>query len=570
MAELEYITEANKPSKLKQIKIEAEKLGYLRSGSRINTILRYKLTKNFHPYEKNAAIYRGFITDKKGNTYDVAVCLTSANTPVFDTDGEGYAVYTGKSTSVNRCTVEIFGLHDGKDDATFEAHYRYYWDEKPTSSDFGDCKQMFNDMMGGVYLEDFFIRNQEKLSSDCIGKFDDIINGGETDVTSFAARTAAKTAAKKDAFWQGKIKVKNGFVWSVTDKGLEVSVFYRNECSEVSLVNAALAKIWEKELLHTFRRSNIKDLKGISGEGKFMRDKSFNGYRMNYDLFFNSKNNTFEYCNMTTAKLITTASPTYADVNTWTSSTRDGRIHICDHTGDTSPYIKALCTDILLHSPRIKKYSGVNYIGIPYRDILEFIDSVSRRIPETPVDPPKEESPTILKTDNQEQVVVKAANAKDYENMSIQELEKLRSNLAVKKSSFKKKGKDISEIETALLQVRAAITAKKEGKPVVANTKNTAEKNAPVTTNVATKVPTGIKISSEAKMKMQAWHTGIRGFNIDSAGEAKLKMNYWACIELGYAEEAAKIKAVADRKGYVLESINMNSLYESLSNYINR
>ena len=64
-----------------------------------------------------------------------------------------------------------------------------------------------------------------------------------------------------------------------------------------------------------------------------------------------------------------------------------------------------------------------------------------------------------------------------------------------------------------------------------------------------------IKAKQEAVDKMTKWHNGERGFNIKSASASKLKLNYKVCKELGFDEEANKIKAVADQKGVVLESV---------------
>ena len=61
------------------------------------------------------------------------------------------------------------------------------------------------------------------------------------------------------------------------------------------------------------------------------------------------------------------------------------------------------------------------------------------------------------------------------------------------------------------------------------------------------------KAERDAIEKMTAWHNGTRGFNAKSASEAKLKLNYKVCKELGFDREASLIKAEADSRGIVLE-----------------
>ena len=58
--------------------------------------------------------------------------------------------------------------------------------------------------------------------------------------------------------------------------------------------------------------------------------------------------------------------------------------------------------------------------------------------------------------------------------------------------------------------------------------------------------------------KMKAWHEGTRKQNLSNCSDAKLKMNYKVCKELGYDKEMDQIETEAKKRNLVLESISMN------------
>ena len=58
--------------------------------------------------------------------------------------------------------------------------------------------------------------------------------------------------------------------------------------------------------------------------------------------------------------------------------------------------------------------------------------------------------------------------------------------------------------------------------------------------------------------KMKAWHEGTRKQNLSNCSDAKLKMNYKVCKELGYEEEMKKIEDEAKKRELTLESLSLN------------
>lgn len=62
------------------------------------------------------------------------------------------------------------------------------------------------------------------------------------------------------------------------------------------------------------------------------------------------------------------------------------------------------------------------------------------------------------------------------------------------------------------------------------------------------------KANSSAYTKMEAWHKGVRKQNLANCSDAKLKMNYKVCKELGYDREMELIQKEANKRGIMLES----------------
>ena len=70
-----------------------------------------------------------------------------------------------------------------------------------------------------------------------------------------------------------------------------------------------------------------------------------------------------------------------------------------------------------------------------------------------------------------------------------------------------------------------------------------------------TKMSKGAK--SAAYDKMKAWHDGTRKQNLSNCSDAKLKMNYKVCKELGYDKECEMIEDEAKKRNLTLESLTL-------------
>ena len=77
------------------------------------------------------------------------------------------------------------------------------------------------------------------------------------------------------------------------------------------------------------------------------------------------------------------------------------------------------------------------------------------------------------------------------------------------------------------------------------------------------------KAQKAAYDKMKAWHEGTRKQNLGTCSDAKLKMNYKVCKELGYDKECGLIEDEAKKRDLALESISLNELIQFINESIN-
>ena len=517
------ITEATKPSKLRKISTTKESSSNRWRGPYNKVEKFFDLDKDENcVYSRFQDLYRGFITDKKGNEYDV--CVTLKHTSVYlDPHGNSHGVVDGPS----RLTVEIYGLHDDKDDATFIADFKYYGKDT-------DHKDMaiLSDLEKGIYLEDYFSKHLDDLSPDCAGKFDDIANGGDSSAVSFYDKARQQEKIAKDKFWSTKICVRPEFAWSVKNGVVEINMSSTSGDSDLTIPNRVAGEYFEKYLLSEFDINNVSDLNGLFGMGVLKVGNNL-GTLYSGRLYVDTKSNKLALIDPAKMKIEKelgvgfrgtqiSANPKYASqyVATWFE---------------------------LAFSAWKKTQKKTDYVQSHYRELMYSKNYYNY---------------TKLMSANDAREMA----GRDWEDM-IKKSEwdgqkVIVMNIQILKDVMDKVPK--SKIDTVPVEEKPVETPVKEKPAVSVTPVSNSNSSAPAG------IPAGIKISTEAKMKMQAWHTGIRGFNVKSAGEAKLKMNYWACVSMGYDKEANIIKQEADSRGIVLESLRRSVKVTSLFDYIKR
>lgn len=118
-----------------------------------------------------------------------------------------------------------------------------------------------------------------------------------------------------------------------------------------------------------------------------------------------------------------------------------------------------------------------------------------------------------------------SVNAKDLGEFS----REINTNFTVNADTPDTSVNDLPEIETTVKPIEAPVK-KERGKDTVM----------------------GKGAQSAAVDKMTAWHEGTRRQNVGAMSDAKLKMNYNVCVDLGFDKEVEILKAEAEKRGLEL------------------
>lgn len=504
------ITEAVKPSKLKKISTTKESSTTKWRGGYYDKVDKFFNLEDEDNcvYSKFQDLYRGFISDKKGNEYDVCVTVKR-----IDVHKDNW----GRLVGPFRMAVEIYGLHDDKDDAVFIADFKYY----STDTNFKST-DILDDLQKGIYLEDYFSKHLGSLSPECVGKFDDIASGGDATAASFYDKARAREKLAKDKFWSTKVCVRPEFAWSVKNGVVEVSMSSTSNDSDLTVPDRVVGKYFEKYLLSEFDVTNLADLNGLFGKGIIVCGNR-KGFLYSGKMYVDTVSERLVLIDPAKMKIEKelgvefegaqiSADPKYASqyVATWFEMAFDA----WKKTQTKTDYVRQTYHD-LMYDNNIWRYNKVMTASDAKKIAGDNFNAMIKNA--------KWDGQKVIKMDIQVlREVIKYVN--DYVNDKLPK----------------------TKIDTLPSMDRAD--------------------SLPVAGSNAKEIPAGVKVSTEAKMKMQAWHTGIRGFNVKSAGEAKLKMNYWACVSMGYDKEANVIKQEADSRGIVLESVKLGiaSLFDCI------
>ena len=512
------ITEATKPSKLRKISTTKESSSNRWGGpyNKVDKFFDLDQDENC-VYSRFLDLYRGFITDKNGNEYDVCVTVKRNNIDL----------HTGRIEGPYKVVVEIYGLHDDKDDAVFVAEFKYY-DKNIDHKDIA----VLDDLEKGIYLEDYFSKHLNDLNPDCTGKFDDIANGGDSSAVSFYDRARQQEEIAKNKFWSTKICVRPEFAWSAKNGAVEINMSSTSDNSDLTVPNRVVGEYFEKYLLSEFNVNNISNLNGLFGMGVLKLGNNM-GTLYPGRLYVDTKSNKLVLIDPAKMKI-------EKELGVGFRGTQ-----ISANPKYASQYVAAWFE--LAFGAWKKTQKKTDYVQSHYRDLMYSKNYYN---------------------------YTKLMSANDAREMAGRDWEDM-----IKKSEWDGQKVIVMDIQI-LKDVMDKVPKSKidavpaEEKPVEAPAEEKPTTSATSVSNsnspAPAEIPVGIKISTEAKMKMQAWHTGIRGFNVKSAGEAKLKMNYWACVSMGYDKEANIIKQEADSRGIVLESLGRSVNVTSLFDYIKR
>jgi len=481
----------------------------------------------------------GYIKDKEGHVYDVVTSDRAGDAGAIAGGSHDYYVTIKKA--------------NGKDD--FHVHG---WIAIMSSGSNTGC---ISDIKAGYYLEDYIAKYWNKWD-DKDGKFKELAEKGDKDAKPYDQQKAEKLQQKKDDFDSRYVPVPNDLSWEIIDGKFQVRYWNLTNASIKELEDKRTAWLkqnklnsWDEEtknnpeyqklnnaisngykefrslimsvlepvcvsrLQEVFKTKDLNSLSGLMGtfvyDKKYMRGKKDYGYVV---LSIDTKKKEFAVIHTGDRKIIdSNIELTLAD-------------NITIAKGQASEKMLTLFKKV---SDAWKKSEG--------KKQTEYVKNHWEAI----YDKSAGYWGSHSKTKGQAKEEAKA----NFEKM-------------VKDHDFDDPyGKNkLFTYSLSLVQVYVEGDMEPEGSPVEKPLENPEPSGVKKERGKDTKM--NDKAQKAAYDKMKAWHEGSRKQNLSNCSDAKLKMNYKVCKELGYDKECGLIEDEAKKRGIVLESI-------SLSEYIN-
>ena len=505
----EYIFEAVKPSSIKRVDREVKtntKHKYNTIFSQFDQFFKIEGPRNSSKYSE---LWRGTIKNKSGEEFDVVVRKNGIETK------ENYNLHL----TDYYVKITIYEVLDGED-AQFEATYKY----NDPDNKYG-TEGLVNDLEKGTYLEDYFAKHMDSLTEECAGKFDSIIKTGNAAADSYYAKARAREARMRDNFWAGKIKIRTDFGWEISGGKVIVTLESTNTSDEDARHKAEAIVANEASIVidDAFPGVSISDLEGVVGTGEII---GLNGG----SLYADTKKN----------ELVSVNQDKSAKMAGSNISIQLGKEVTADPT-KASQFVASLFS--ITSAAVVKNMKKTEYVESHYKEFQYKLRKEwygGRYYWGTRGGPTVQDGKQAAREEFERLKIASTWDGKAVLKFYISEL-KLHIAAALEMVARDKKGEQPEEPT-----VTPAAQPEVQETPATSTTPTQPAKPAKP-------VKAGSKAERDAIEKMTAWHNGTRGFNVKSAGESKLKLNYKVCKDLGFDQEAALIKAEADSKGIVLE-----------------
>lgn len=467
----------------------------------------------------------GFIKDKQGNTYEVETHEQQEDAGSFAKGGWRYQVIIKKA--------------NGTDDFVVDGY-----EAVMTKSVNKTC---IEDIENGYYLEDYIAKYITDKQQD---KFGEIAGQGDKNAKSFKGTKADKQVNSYNEFFVTHVVVPQNVIWEINDSGLQfpewspgrktkefeknrkeadVHMGKNNELyDELRKKNEELAKAFdkvvhdafrpvvEKMLQKVFKTKDINELKGLSGlicydevSGKWDRGNTLDGSNI-YALNLKTKKMVKAVLSMNTkrCKIVDHDTPMY--VNDTISLNKK---HM---TAKVEKLFKTVA----------KAWKKTQATG---KHQAEYIEKNWQRI-------------------RAERNAEWSMNMKDAKALAKEEWKEV-----VMKHDFE--SNDKLRFSLALIQLYVEGDFDPDQEPI----------EKPLENPEATGAKKSGKTNAAAYQKIQDWHDGKRKQNVANCSDAKLKMNYKICKELGFDKEMDELKKEADKRGILLESISLAEMVKAIS-----
>lgn len=526
---LKIFEASGKPSDLKKYKrTERKETVHFRSGDMFDT-KDPGYDDEFSYFDGSG---NGYIKDKQGHVYDV---VTS--------DRNGDAGYIAGGAHDYYVTIK---KANGKDD--FHVHgYIAIMSKGSNTSCIADIK-------AGYYLEDYIAKYWNDWL-DKEGKFKELAERGDKNAKSYDQGKAEKVQDKKVEFDTRYISIPEALAWEIIDGKFNVRYWnltnasieelkkikdewlkahklnswddaannnpeYQKMDKEISekytilkdIIVGVLEPVLIKRLQAVFKTKDLKQLSGLTGTFGYKREFS-KGKNWGYvTLAIDTKNKTFCIKDEANYKIL------------------DGNIELA--LGDNIGVYRDRASDKMLAlfkkvSDAWKKTEGrkqTEYV----KDHWEAIYNASAGF--------WGNSKTIGQA--------KSKAKQDFENI-------------VRDHDFDNVSKNRFDYSLSLVQTYVEGDMEPDAEPIEKPLENPEPKEKKER-GKDTKMSKGANAAAYDKMK--AWHEGTRKQNLANCSDAKLKMNYKVCKELGYEAEMKKIEDEAKKRDIVLENISLNDI----------
>lgn len=531
-----FLLEANqKPSDLKKYKTteRTEKVRF-KSGD-IYDLHDDGYVDDFTYYDGSG---NGYIKDKEGHVYDVVASMSN---------GDAGRI-AGGSTNYYVCIKKA----NGKDDFIVKGYTAIFSSGSNTS-----C---IEDIKRGYYLEDYIAKYYNKY--DHGDKFKELADKGNANAKPYETQKVEDKAAKIEEFKQRYLPIPKYIRWEIGDNGFKILDWTPGKSDELTKKREQNKKIpyWAKDesgrnienpeykkameetkeiqdklddillakfkpmlidrISEVFKTKDINSLKGIAGDFKFTdRLHDFGTKKMsNYDYIkpaIDTKTKNIVVVAMEVAKVMK------EDVKFDISDT------IVIDKSKMSAKMKDLFTEVAKAWKKAYGRSQTKYVEDHWYNIWTSTKTWTYG------------EPKISKAEAKDKAVRnfrKMINDHDFEN-----------------------GPTKLEFSLALIQVYVQGDMDPEQGPV----EKPLEDPTPSETKERGKnTKMNSKAHEEAYKKMQDWHDGKRKQNVGACSDAKLKMNWQVCKELGFDKETAELEAEAKKRGIVLEKLTLNEIVE--------
>ena len=476
----------------------------------------------------------GYIKDKQGHVYDVVT---------FDRNSDACAIAGGSHDYF--VTIK---KANGKDD--FHVHG---WVAIMSKGSNTNC---IADIKAGYYLEDYIAKYWNKYD-DKDGKFKELAEKGDNNAKAYDDQKAENAQQKKNEFDSRYVVVPNNLSWDILDGKFTIR--------RLDLTNASIKEL-ENKRTQWLRQNNLKSFEEEAKnnpEYQKLSDAVSNAYNELQSLIIS----------VLEPVLLNKLQEVFKtkDLNSLSGLTGSFVYDKQYIAGKKEHGYRALAIDtkkkqfVVIHTGDRKILDG--NIDIQLNDIISIYKSAAsekmmnlfKKVSDAWHKANARKQGEYVKN-NWEQIYHDSAGGYIYGNHAKtkgQAKEEAKRNFEqlVKDMDFNYNGKNKFTYSLSLVQTYVEGDMEPDAEPIEKPLENPEPKEKKER-GKDTKMSKGANAAAYDKMK--AWHEGTRKQNLSNCSDAKLKMNYKVCKELGYEKEMREIETEAKKRDIVLESISLN------------